>query len=179
MYRLLLASLIVAITSCSTPNAIKPIATADVGTGATRTGTSNTAIVTVPVTDERTPSGEATAVTTLTSPTTIARNAPQITVVTEFLTAYHDDPSGDRSAQYLSPELIKIYDSGKTIPAIIGIDNTYTTITIVGNQLFNDNQRAQITAKLDYASGSQTVDISLTRSNDTWQIAAVSAQPQK
>jgi hypothetical protein len=79
----------------------------------------------------------------------------------------------------LSPELTKLYDGGKTIPSIVGVDAAYTTVTIVDSKLFNDNQSAQITAKLDYANGSQTIDMTLALSNGTWQVAAVSAQPQK
>ncbi len=179
MKRLLLLSLMVIMTSCSTPSAIKPVATADVSTGATSTSTSSDATATVPVTSENTPTSEATAVATPVAPATAALDAQQIDVAKEFLTAYHSDPSGDSSAQYLSPELTKLYDGGKTIPAIIGVDAAYTTVTIVDSKLFNDNQSAQITAKLDYANGSQTIDMTLALSNGTWQIAAVSAQPQK
>jgi hypothetical protein len=176
MKRLLLLSLMVIMTSCSTPSAIKPVATADVSTGATSTSTSSDATATVPVTSESTPSSEATVVAT---PVAEGLDTQQVDVAKEFLTAYHSDPSGDSSAQYLSPELTKLYDGGKTIPAIIGVDATYTTVTIIDSKLFNDNQSAQITAKLDYANGSQTIDMTLVRSNGTWQVAAVSAQPQK
>ena len=176
MKRLLLLSLMVIMTSCSTPSAIKPVATADVSTGATSTSTSSDATATVPVTSESTPSSEATVVAT---PVAEGLDTQQVDVAKEFLTAYHSDPSGDSSAQYLSPELTKLYDGGKTIPAIIGVDAAYTTVTIVDSTLFDDNQRAQITAKLDYANGSQTIDMTLVRSNGTWQVAAVSAQPQK
>ncbi len=179
MKRLLLLSLMVIMTSCSTPSAIKPVATADVSTGATSTGTSSEATATVPVTSESTPSTEATVVATPVAPATAALDAQQVDVAKEFLTAYHTDPSGDSSAKYLSPELTKLYDGGKTIPAIIGVDAAYTTVTIVDSTLFDDNQRAQITAKLDYVNGSQTIDMTLVRSNGTWQVAAVSAQPQK
>ena len=180
MKRLLLLSLMLIVTSCSTPNAIKPVATADVSMGATSTGTSSDATATVPVTSESTPSSAATVDTaTPVAPATGALNAQQIDVAKEFLTAYHSDPSGDSSAQYLSPELTKLYDGGKTIPAIIGVDAAYTTVTIVDSKLFNDNQSAQITAKLDYANGSQTIDMTLALSNGTWQVTAVSAQPQK
>jgi hypothetical protein len=176
MKRLLLLSLMVIMTSCSTPSAIKPVATADVSTGATSTSTSSDATATVPVTSESTPSSEATVVAT---PVAEGLDTQQTDVAKEFLTAYHSDPSGDSSAKYLSPELTKLYDGGKTIPAIIGVDATYTTVTIIDSKLFNDNQSAQITAKLDYANGSQTIDMALVRSNGTWQVAAVSAQPQK
>jgi hypothetical protein len=179
MKRLLLLSLMLIVTSCSTPNAIKPVATADVSMGATSTGTSSDATATVPVTSESTPSTEATVVATTVAPVAEGLDTQQVDVAKEFLTAYNSDPSGDSSAQYLSPELTKLYDGGKTIPAIIGVDAAYTTVTIVDSKLFNDNQSAQITAKLDYANGSQTIDMTLALSNGTWQVAAVSAQPQK
>lgn len=179
MKRLLFLSFMIIMTSCSTPSAIKPVATADVSNGATRTITSSAATGTVPVPSESTPSSEATVVTTPVAPATESLDTPQVNVAKEFLTAYHADPSGDSSAPYLSPELIKLYDGGKPIPSIIGVDATYTTVTIVDSKLFDDNQRAQITAKLDYANGSQTIDITLTLANGKWQIATVSAQPQK
>jgi hypothetical protein len=180
MKRMLLLSLIVIMTSCSTPSAIKPVATADVSTGATSASTSSDATATVPVNSEGTPSSEATVVpATPVTPATTALDAQQINVAKEFLTAYHTDPSGDSSAQYLSPELTKLYDGGKTIPSIVGVDAAYTTVTIVDSKLFNDNQSAQITAKLDYANGSQTIDMTLALNNGTWQVAAVSTQPQK
>ena len=180
MKRLLLLSLMVIMTSCSTPSAIKPVATADVSTGATSASTSSDATATVPVISEGTPSSEATVVpATPVAPATGGLDTQQVDVAKEFLTAYHTDASGDSSAKYLSPELTKLYDGGKTIPSIVGVDAAYTTVTIVDSKLFNDNQSAQITAKLDYANGSQTIDMTLALSNGTWQVAAVSAQPQK
>jgi hypothetical protein len=180
MKRLLVLSLLVITTSCSSPSAIKPVATADVSNGVTSTSTSSDATPTVSVTSESTPSSEATVVpATPVAPATEGLNTQQVNVAKEFLTAYHTDPSGDSSAQYLSPELTKLYNGGKTIPSIIGVDAAYTTVTIVDSKLFDDNQRAQITAKLDYANGSQTIDMTLALTNGTWQVAAVSAQPQK
>ena len=179
MKRLLVLCLLVITTSCSTPSAIKPVATADVSSGTTSTSTSSDATVTVPVASESTPSSEATVVATPVAPATGSLDAQQVNVAKEFLTAYHTDPSGDSSAQYLNPELTKLYDGGKTIPSIIGVDAAYTTVTIVDSKLFDDGQRAQITAKLDYVNGSQSIDMTLALTNGTWQVAAVSAQPQK
>jgi hypothetical protein len=180
MKRLLLLSLMVIMTSCSTPSAIKPVATADVSNGTTSTSTSSDATATVSVASESTPGSEATVVpATPVAPAPGALDAQQVNVAKEFLTAYHTDPSGDSSAQYLNPELTKLYNGGKTIPSIIGVDAAYTTVTIVDSKLFDDGQRAQIMAKLDYANGSQTIDMTLALTNGTWQVAAVSAQPQK
>jgi hypothetical protein len=49
----------------------------------------------------------------------------------------------------------------------------------VNTQLYNDNNNAIVTVKLDYENGSQSVDVTLERQNEQWRVASIAAQPQK
>lgn len=96
-----------------------------------------------------------------------------------FFDAYKSDPSGDASAAYFTQGMTDLYNSGKTVATITGIDPSYTSATVVNTQLYNDNKNAIVTVELVYATGSQKVDVTLEQQNDQWRVAAIAAQPQK
>jgi len=97
----------------------------------------------------------------------------------QFFAAYASDPSGDTSAVYFTTGMTELYNSGKTVADITGIDPSYTSATVVNTQLYNDNNNAIVTVKLDYENGSQSVDVTLERQNEQWRVASIAAQPQK
>ena len=96
-----------------------------------------------------------------------------------FFAAYQSDPAGDASAVYFTEGMTKLYNSGKTVTDITGIDPTYTSATVIDTQLYNDNKNAIVTVQLDYANGSQKVDVTLELQNAQWRVASIAAQPQK
>lgn len=104
---------------------------------------------------------------------------PAADVSQAFFDAYQSDPSGDASAVYFTQGMLELYNGGQTVTAITGIDPSYSSATVTNTQLYNDNQNALVTVQLDYANGSQTVDVTLERQNDQWRVAAVAGQPQK
>lgn len=147
------------------------IATAEVGNaeggvGATATVVSTTDGATPVVTDGSAPAADT------------APNPPD-DVSQDFFAAYTSDPSGDSSAVYFTTGMNELYNSGKTVADITGIDPSYTSATVVNTQLYNDNNNAIVTVQLDYANGSQTVDVTLERQDEQWRVAAIAAQPQK
>ena len=154
-------------------------------------GTNNTAdataIATAAVSDAAASTADATATVAATSttdttptPAAVALDPAQPDGVSQaFFAAYQSDPGGDTSAVYFTEGMTKLYNSGKTVTDITGIDPTYTSVSVVDTQLYNDNQNAIVTVQLDYANGSQKVDVTLELQNTQWRVASIAAQPQK
>ncbi|MFM7679932.1 MAG: hypothetical protein ACKO83_13890 [Roseiflexaceae bacterium] len=49
----------------------------------------------------------------------------------QFFAAYTSDPSGDTSAVYFTTGMNELYNSGKTVADITGIDPSYTSATVL------------------------------------------------
>lgn len=100
-------------------------------------------------------------------------------VTTSFLTAYQGENEGADAAQYLDAGLTELFNSGKSVHMIAGIDPTYTSATITNAAPYNDDKTTQVNVQLDYANGVQKIIITLTSSEAGWRIATIAADAQK
>ncbi len=162
----------VCLASCGTSSDAE--ATAIATAAVANADESNTAVT--PATSDA--SNDMATATPATTPATSDPAQPD-GVSQSFFAAYQSDPSGDASAAYFTEGMTKLYDSGKTVTDITGIDPTYTSATVINTQLYNDNKNAIVTVQLDYANGSQKVDVTLELQNAQWRVASIAAQPQK
>lgn len=172
----LIALLLVACGSDDATNDPNAVPTAEMGANApTADATPTTASDTNADTATATPvNSEAPAATALP-----VDPASPVDVVGEFLSAYQRDSGNDAAATYFDDGLTKLYNGGTTVRNIVGVDPSFVQIEIIDEAPYNDNQNNQITAKLTYPNGSETVVVTVEKSGDGWKVAAIAPNPQK
>ncbi len=116
---------------------------------------------------------------TATAPEPAANPDSPANTVADFLGAYQSDAGQDAAATYFDDGLTGLYNSGNTVRTIVGVDPSFVEAQVVAEAPYNDNQNVQVTTKLTYPAGSETVVITLEQTDAGWKVAAVAPNPQK
>jgi hypothetical protein len=144
-------------TAMAAATATEPLATATTAAGG----------ATTPAAGDTTPAaGEGTP-----APATDPKAA-----VDGFLTSLQSQPDGSASRQYLSSLLQLRLDSGKTIAAIIGIQNMYQSFQTEAPVVNDAGTGATVRATLNYASGPEVRIFSLNKDGDNWVINVITPE---
>ncbi len=145
-----------ATTAPAADTATPPLATATTAAG----GATPAAGATTPAAGEGTPTGA-------TDPKA---------AVDGFLTSLQTQPDGSASRQYLSSLLQLRLDSGKTIAAIVGIQNMYQSFQTEAPVVNDAGTGATVRATLNYASGPEVRIFSLNNDGGTWVINVITPE---
>jgi hypothetical protein len=179
MKKYLFLSIIVFLFSAcgSTTSDTNTVPTAEIGS----TALAETATVQAPDagSEVATPVVPAEATTTTAATAISVDPASPMGVVGEFLSAYQRDSGNDAAAGYFDDGLTQLYNGGTTVRNIVGVDPSFVQVNIINEAPYNDNQNSQITAQLIYPNGSETVVVTVEKSNDGWKVAAIAPNPQK
>ncbi len=144
-------------TAVAAETATPPLATA---TTAASGATTPAAGATTPATGEGTPA---------------AATDPKA-AVDGFLSSLQTQPDGSAGRQYLSSLLQLRLDSGKTIAAIMGIQNMYQSFQTEAPVMNDAGTGATVRATLNYAAGPQVRIFSLNKDGDTWVINVITPE---
>lgn len=133
---------------------------------------------------QSTTTGSAFGVATITPEGASTQTGPQATVtrpvqaIQDFLTALQNDPSGQSSVQYLSKRLQDEVRQGKSVPMLLGIQNTYPSFSTkaieAGSGAGNAANTATVRASLDFVNPEDRV-FTLINENNSWQIDKIEA----
>jgi hypothetical protein len=93
-----------------------------------------------------------------------------------FLTSLQSQPDGSASRQYLSSLLQLRLDSGKTIAAIVGIQNMYQSFQTEAPVVNDAGTGATVRATLNYASGPEVRIFSLNNDGGNWVINVITPE---
>jgi hypothetical protein len=93
-----------------------------------------------------------------------------------FLSSLQTQPDGSASRQYLSSLLQLRLDSGKTIAAIVGIQNMYQSFQTEAPVMNDAGTGATVRATLNYASGPEVRIFSLNNDGGTWVINVITPE---
>ena len=100
--------------------------------------------------------------------------SPATSVVDAFLAALQTDPSGHDSLGYLSSDLQAEVAAGKSVAALMGLQNLIPTYTLAQSTSDNAADQAVVAATLNY--GSPTVlNFHVTQENGAWLISRIDA----
>jgi hypothetical protein len=92
-------------------------------------------------------------------------------VVQDFLTSLQTQPDGSASLSYLSDYQQLRIAAGKSIAALLGIQDVYQSFTVGDAQ--TSGNRAVVRATLNFASGSQVRDFTLNSDSGAWTINSI------
>jgi hypothetical protein len=93
-----------------------------------------------------------------------------------FLTSLQSQPDGSASRQYLSSLLQLRLDSGKTIAAIVGVQNMYQSFQTEAPVMNDAGTGATVRATLNYAAGPQVRIFSLNNDGGNWVINVITPE---
>jgi hypothetical protein len=93
-------------------------------------------------------------------------------VVSDFLAALQQAPSGMSSLPFLSQSLRADVESGQALTTTLGIEGTYQSFGILSTQIETDGRRALVEVGLNYVSPIQRA-FALIREDSAWRIDTI------
>jgi hypothetical protein len=144
-------------TAMAAETATPPLATATTAAGG----------ATTPVAGATTPATGAGTPTAATDPKA---------AVDGFLTSLQSQPDGSAGRQYLSSLLQLRLDSGKTVAAILGVQNMYQSFQTEAPVMNEAGTGATVRATLNYAAGPEVRLFSLNKDGDNWVINVITPE---
>lgn len=176
---IVIISIALLLSACGSDESVSTIiATAEIGTTTDATATVLPDAESAATSDtSATPTAAAEDVTS--DPQAATDSTAATAVVSDFLTAYQSDGGSDAAAPYFDDGLTDLYNGGKTVRTIVGVDPGFVDVQILNEAPYNDNQNIQVTAQLTYPAGAETVVVTVEQSESGWKVAAVAPNPQK